>query len=284
MMRLPIRHNGNYIVEFEKLTVHGRLAADGYGFAFLMRGPRQACQGKMAIFDINLSISLVNPARPLVFSIPSSNQIIKCHEFSNSEQIAFETVLTREQVNALEEYRQEKDLKLNLGLRALVATDDDLLSSFDNADISVPREQWLEALKNAKYRNTLLFEIPLPNTSEDLEALFSKAQEFIEIGHYKDAVLQCRLIVEQVESVREDKQASASANKLAHSSERRDMSSIGRLLSLREQLKNICQLGAHGTEGFTRSQAKAVLGMTMALLAEPTVGFASKYESAEEQS
>jgi hypothetical protein len=27
-------------------------------------------------------------------------------------------VLTREQVNALEEYRQEKDLKLNFGLRA----------------------------------------------------------------------------------------------------------------------------------------------------------------------
>lgn len=62
------------------------------------------------------------------------------------------------------------------------------------------------------------------------------------------------------------------------------MSSIDRLLSLREQLKNVCQLGAHGTEDFTRSQAKAVLGMTMALLAEPTVGFTSKYESAEEQS
>jgi hypothetical protein len=159
-----------------------------------------------------------------------------------------------------------------------------LLSSFDCTDIKVPREQWLGALKNAGYRSTLLFEVPLPDTSGDLEALFSKAQELIEIGHYKDAVLKCRLIVEQVESVREDKQASASANKLAHSSERRDMSSIDRLLSLREQLKNVCQLGAHGTEDFTRSQAKAVLGMTMALLAEPTVGFASRYESAEEQS
>lgn len=51
------------------------------------------------------------------------------------------------------------------------------------------------------------------------------------------------------------------------------MSSIERLLSLREQLKNVCQLGAHGSEEFTRSQAKAILGMTMTLLAEPTVGF-----------
>jgi len=282
-MRLPIHHNGNYIVEFEQLKVHGREATGGYGLTFVMGGNRQPCQSKMVIFDVSLSISLAEPQRPLLVSIPSSDRLIKCHDFPGSEQIAFETVLTREQVNALEEYRQEKDLKLNFGLRALVSSDDELLSSFDCTDIKVPREQWL-GLKNAGYRSTLLFEVPLPDTSGDLEALFSKAQELIEIGHYKDAVLKCRLIVEQVESVREDKQASASANKLAHSSERRDMSSIDRLLSLREQLKNVCQLGAHGTEDFTRSQAKAVLGMTMALLAEPTVGFASRYESAEEQS
>jgi hypothetical protein len=128
-----------------------------------------------------------------------------------------------------------------------------------------------------------LFEVPLPNASGDLKALFSKAQEFIEIGHYKDAVMQCRHIVEQVEALREDKQASAAANKKAHSSDRKDMSSIERLMSLREQLKNICQLGAHGNEEFTRSQARAVLGMTMALLAEPTVGFVSGQECTEEQ-
>ena len=46
--------------------------------------------------------------------------------------------------------------------------------------------------------------------------------------------------------------------------------------------KNICQLGAHGTEEFTCSQAKAVLGMTMALLAEPTVGCAPGHELIEE--
>ncbi len=42
---------------------------------------------------------------------------------------------------------------------------------------------------------------------------------------------------------------------------------------MREQLKNVCQLGAHGDESFTRSQAKSILAMTMALLAEPTIGF-----------
>ena len=283
-MRLPIRHNGNYIIEFDKLTVHGREAVGGYGLTFVMRGNRQPCQSKIVLFDISLSVSLADPIRPLLLSIPSSDRLIKCHDFPSSEQIAFEVVLNQEQVNALEVCRQEKDLKLNLGLRALVASGDELLSSFDCTDIAVPREQWLSALKTAGYRNTLLFEVPLPATSDGLATLISKAQEFIETGYYKDAVMQCRHIIEQVESLREDKQASDSANNVAHSAERREMSSVDRLLSLREQLKNVCQLGAHGTEDFTRSQAKAVLGMTMALLAEPTVGFASKYESAEEQS
>lgn len=281
-MRLPIRYNGNYIVEFDQLTVHGREAAGGYGVTFVMRGNRQPCQSKMVLFDINLSISLTDPMRPLLVSTPSSDRLIKCHDFPSSEQLVFETVLNREQINAMEEYRQEKDLKLNLGLRALVESGDELLSSFDCTDIAVPREQWLSALKTAGYRNTLLFEVPLPATPDGLASLISKAQEFIETGHYKDAVMQCRHIVEQVESMREDKHLSASANKKAHSSERREMSSIERLLSLREQLKNICQLGAHGAEEFTRAQAKAILGMTMALLADPTVGFASGHDLIEE--
>lgn len=282
-MRLPIRHNGNYLIEFDQLTIHGREAVGGYGFTFVVRGNRQARQQKMVIFDISLSVSVSGPIRPVTSSILASDRVIRCHNFASDQQIAFETVLTREQLNALEEYRQERDLKLSIGLRALIASGDEIEPSFDCTDITVPREHWLDALKNAGYRNTLLFEVPLPNAPGDFSALLSKAQEFIEIGHYKDAVMQCRHIVEQVETLREDRQASASANKMAHSSERKDMTSIERLLSLREQLKNICQLGAHGSEGFTRSQARTVLGMTMVLLAEPTVGIASGQEHIEEQ-
>ena len=86
--------------------------------------------------------------------------------------------------------------------------------------------------------------------------------------------MQCRHIIEHLESVREDKAISSEANKKAQDRQlRKDMTAIERMLSLREQIKNVCQLGAHGSEDFSRSQARAVLGMTMALLTEPTVGF-----------
>lgn len=46
--------------------------------------------------------------------------MVQCHSFANnSEQIHFEFVLTKGQVNAIEDYRLEGDLKLNVGLRAL---------------------------------------------------------------------------------------------------------------------------------------------------------------------
>lgn len=275
-MRISIRNNSSYIIEFDRLIVSGREAAGGYAFSFTLRGSRPACSAPVSIFDISLSLSLSDPVRPLLNAVPSSTQVVQCHSFANnSEQIHFECVLTKGQVNAIEDYRLEGDLKLNVGLRALTTSSDGLLTSFDVADVVVSREHWLNALKSAGFRQTLLFEVPLPSVAEELTGIMSKAQEFIETGHYKDAVMQCRHIIEQIEKIRDDKKQSSAANAKAHSKERQDMSSIERLLSLREQLKNVCQLGAHGSEYFTRSQAKAVLAMTMALLAEPTVGFSA---------
>ena len=217
--------------------------------------------------------------------MPSSIQVLKCHKFpNNSEQLLFETVLTKEQVNALEEYRQEQDLTLNVGLRALMSSAEGLLSHFDTTDILIPREQWLNALKSAGFRQTLLFEIPLPSVSENLSAILSKAQEFIETGHYNDAVTQCRKIIEALEGLRGDKGAALKANKkLVGNGGRQSMTVIERMLAMREQVKNICQLGVHGDEPFTRSQARAVLAATLSLLAEPTVGFASSDMAADTQ-
>jgi len=283
-MRISINYNGSSIVEFDHFNINGREAAAGYAFNFSLKGNRRACESHMLIFDMNLSLSLPEPIRPFVTSIPSSAQMIECNGYANnSEQHNFEIVLSRQQVNALEEYRQEGDLKLSIGLRALTSSGDRLWPSFDTENVVIPREHWLKALKNSGFRQTLLFEVPLPAVSVELIALLSKAQEFIETGHYKDVVMQCRHIIEHIETIREDKQLSSAANKRAQDSqERKEMTSIERMLSMREQIKNICQLGAHGRESFTRSQAKAVLGVTMALLAEPTVGFANVSDCIED--
>jgi hypothetical protein len=272
-MRISIQHNSVHIIEFHQLSISGREAAGAHAFNLALRGSRQACSAPVSIFDIGLSLSLSDTGRPLLTAAPASNRVVQCHKFANnSEQLNFEFVLTKGQVNAIEDYRQEQDLKLNVGLRALTTSSDGLLASFDVADVVIPREHWLNALKSTGFRKTVLFEVPMPSVSDELVSLISKAQEFIETGHYKDAVMQCRHIIESIEALRGDKSEATNANRMAHSRSRKEMSSIERLLSLREQLKNICQLGGHGREAFTRSQALSVLGMTMALISEPTVG------------
>lgn len=274
-MRISIRHNSSHIIESDQFVVNGSEAGGGYAMTFSLRGNRQGCELKTVVFDISLSLSLSDPTRPVVTAIPASTQIIQCHNFpNNGEQLLFPTVFTKEQINALEESRRDGDLKLKVELRALTSSGGALLSSYDCKDVIIPREQWLKALTASGFRQTLLLEVPVPQVSIHLSDLISKAQEFIETGHYKDAVMQCRRIVEHVEEERDDKREATMANRKSQNrDEREDMTVIERLLSMREQIKNICQLGAHGNEGFTRSQAKAVLGATLSLLSEPTVGF-----------
>lgn len=273
-MRIFIRHTSTNIIEFNQLTVSGREAAGGYAFSFTLRGSRLACDEPLSIYDVSLNLALSGPARPLCTAVPASNQLIQCtNHANNSEQLNFEWILSKDQINALEENRQQGDLKLNIGLRALISGNNGLESSFDSAEFVIPREQWLQALRNSGFRQTMLFEIPLPAVSDELQDHLDKAQQFIETGYYQDAVMQCRRIVECLEQLRDDKRLASDANKKAHSAERQEMTAIERLMSLREQLKNVCQLGAHGNDQFSRSQARAVLGMTMVLLAETTVGF-----------
>ncbi|MBZ9612690.1 hypothetical protein [Rheinheimera maricola] len=283
-MRTSLRHNGSEIIEIYEASVNGKKAAGGYGFTLIFQSSHRGFEPPIMIFDIRLTLELLEPRIVIANSILSSNQLITCKNYPSREQIFFEFVLSKEQLNFIEENRQDRDLKLNVWLRNVSFQDGMNTANSDTAEVSILRDHWLKALKDAGFRQTVLFEIPMPDCAGEPEKLIAKAQEFIEVGHYKDAVMQCRCIIEHIEEVRGDKRDSAEANRLAHakSEQRQQMSAEQRLLSIREQLKNVCQLGAHGSEQFTRSQAKAVLGMTMVLLAEPTVGY-SKFLAEEKQ-
>lgn len=277
-MRLSIRKNGDDVTNYNQVTINGWRAAGGYGFTIVLKGTSKAFHDPICISNIRANLSLANPNLPLLKSLPASSQLVKCHSYSNdNEQLVFELCLVKEQINALEEHRKSGNLALNIGLHAMISAKGEVFDTYDAETATIPREEWLTALKQSGFRKTVLFEVPVPYETDnlDLNNLYTKAQEFIEIGHYKDAVMQCRHIIEHAEKVRNDSKQSKEANRKAQGTTRQEMSANERMLSLREQIKNICQLGAHGSESFTRSQSKAVLGMTMALLAEPTVGFYS---------
>jgi len=272
-LRLSIRNNGKYLIEFDRLDVQGRKAVSGCGLVFSLHGSSPGSERNVDIIDIQLGLSHSEESKLLVPSIPFADLLRQTSQYSNgNENFHFEVVLTSEQINAIEKIRQDGDLKLAVTLKALLSSSSGLERSYERSEVVVPREQWLKALRSSGFCRTVLYEIPLPASDVDIEGLLAKARGFIETGHYKDAVMQCRHIIEWLEEQRGDKREAAVANRKAHGDSRKEMTSIERLLSLREQLKNVCQLGGHGREAFTRSQALSVLGMTMALVSEPTVG------------
>lgn len=273
-MRLSIRHNSRRDIEFDQARVGAKKGVGGVVIMVGLEGNRNSCEKPVTIMDISLSVSTEGGAMPIVLNVPSSTQVIRCHEGIYRDNVYFEAFLTKEQILAIEDYRKSGDLSIRFDLRAMTVCKDEVLSSFEVSGHSVPRQEWLNALKSARFQETFLFEIPLPKVSEEIRQLISKAQEFIDHGHYKEAVGLCRKIIETLEKIRGDKDVAKQASKkLSDSGERKNMTIFERMLAMREQLNNICHLGVHGDESFSRSQARAVLSATLSLLAEPTVGF-----------
>lgn len=273
-MKISIRRNSDYVVEFNRVQIQGRRGLGGFTFVLVLEGSSKPQQPAVSVSNISISLTDASTKQALVFNIPSSTQLMECI-YAMDEQLCFELLLSKEQLNAIEEHRGDGDLKWQIGLRAMASRhSDSIYPSYDSSTVAIPRQEWLRALSDTGYRDTLMFEIPMPSFSDDLMDVVTKAQEFIDCGHYQEAVMQCRRIIERVEERRGDGQKSRAASKrLQNSTDRKEMSAEDRMLCMREQVKNICQLGAHGESVFTRSQARAVLGLTLTLLAEPTVGF-----------
>lgn len=275
-MSLRINHNGMTIYELTTSKLTGREALGSFGFVLSMNFQQSRTDEVINVerlwcsVGLNLGLEMILPRVEC-----SEGSFSTSVDYQNDQRLFFEFVLTGQQLETIEARRGDGDLALKIGLRASTrTTGEETVQTLSDESLTVPREEWLKALENSGYRKTLLFELPVAHMDDHADTLVHRAQYLIDTGLYKEAVIQCRHIIEHVEELRGDKQASMNANKDSQDRVKRmDMSVEARMLSMREHVKNICQLGGHGHEQFTRSQARAVLAMTLALLSEPTVGF-----------
>lgn len=271
-MWLEISRDSYRLVEFNQVSIRGLNALGKNSFVLHLQGPRTT--EKARVLNIRLSILSKGDRNDIASNLSSNEQLIELNGYSGNQSLSFNLSLSNEQLLAVEDYRQFGDLGLHFRLEALVLCgDDEIKSSYSDIDYYIPQQEWVSALNQSGYHDTYLYEIPLPATSPDIKSMLSKAQSCIDIGDYQNAIMECRRIIELVEILRKDKNAASTANKkLQNNDLRMSMTVNERILALREGVKNICQLGAHGNEDFSRTQARLVLGMTLALLSEPTVG------------
>ncbi|MDH5785855.1 MAG: hypothetical protein OEZ16_09645 [Chromatiales bacterium] len=201
--------------------------------------------------------------------------VVRWTQYTEDTQLGFFFYLSSSQVNAIEQVRNSGDAPISVWLSGSVSYEGKSQSFLDKGDYVIPKQQWLQALAEMHYQDTLLFELLMPSgtdsNSSEVKSLLERAQSHILNGHYQEAIGLCRQAIEFVENYRDDKkQASQAVEK--YKDRRKEMNVIERMLFLREGLKNITHLGNHNSEEFSRQQAQSVLGITVALLSSPEIG------------
>lgn len=275
-MSLGISRESRSIYQLTSSKLTGKSAVGSFGFVLGLTFQQRPVKEITRVESLWCSISLTEDRKVILTRVDCSEGSFEALiEYQKDERKYFEFVLTGRQLEGIEVERGDGDLLLQVGLRSTTSiAKDEPKQSLSDEQIRIPREEWLSALQACGFRKTILFELPVADMDDHADQLVSKAQHLIDTGYYKDAVMQCRHIIEHVEALRGDAKLAQQANKDSQNSEtRKDMDIEARMLSMREHVKNICQLGGHGPEQFTRSQARSVLAMTLALLSEPTVGF-----------
>ena len=138
---------------------------------------------------------------------------------------------------------------------------------------------WIKVLKEMKYQEFLLFEIPIPpeNASDEMKQAvqyLNQAKDHLLKGHYDEAVGKCRLVLESLTKGLKEESGCRSAID-AYCKDRKqkeEMTKDQRFLFLREAARHVCHLPHHASDysmsaSYDRADATSTLGVTAAIIA-----------------
>lgn len=197
--------------------------------------------------------------------------VVRLTQHTTHRQLSFLIQLSPHQLEAIESRRNGGDLKLSVWMFGEARQGAKMNGFAERSEYVLTQQEWLGALEKMGARRTLLFELALPSGDDSartvLAEILTKAHSHLLKGHYDEVVGFCRQAVEYIEKRNDDKALVENARE-KYRSNRESMDVAERLLFLREVLKNVTHLGSHYCDkpGFSRQQAHAVLGMTVALL------------------
>ncbi|MEX2576471.1 MAG: hypothetical protein WD382_07480 [Halofilum sp. (in: g-proteobacteria)] len=187
-------------------------------------------------------------------------------------QMAFRVPITSKQIEHIERFRASRDLELELWFFAEVEAASGRRDARDAVNFKVPQSEWIRVLEECQFKRTLLyeFEAPDPNASgdEDINALVDAAQADLHAGRYDECVAKCRQLIEIAQGTSSTHQRVQSAgDRFCDASSRRNMDRRERILFLWAAMRHVTHMSHHGRPaGFSRDEAKAVLGTVVSLL------------------
>jgi hypothetical protein len=212
----------------------------------------------------------------LGYAEPKDALTMKTSPQSNAGQVTFNLIVTSRQLSLLEEIRNGENLRFKLRVFGEVNGEQGNGASSDEITIHIYQSQWLDVLRQARYCNYLLFEIPLPSTSDSEKFnptvdLMNHAKRQFLYGNYDDTIATCRKALESLIQALGEKSAQTGAKKRFKDDEKA-MSKGERMFFLREALRHYTHLAHHVSDQdndqftFSRREARFVLGTTAAHL------------------
>lgn len=278
---MTLTHNSRIVAEPIFLGVSGAPAAGAYLLRFSLslqvkEWPER--QGLVLSLDrARLAVKGEDDSPVFLgFASPESTVLIRLSAHSYVSNCLFDCLLIPSAMVAIEAIRAGGDLEFSLKLQGHTTFEVESMPLADELSCRVNQKDWLRVLREVGFRDTLLFEVPLPKKGESYVArsaieFLHRAREHPLSGHYDESVATCRRAIESLEAFLDATHDRRTAV-VAYQTDKKSMTRSQRADLVREAIVHFSHPSHHGEfnsveDDVSRHDATMALGVTAALFA-----------------
>lgn len=271
---MGISWNSRALADARLISVHGGRMAGGYIL-------RLGVEFHTLNWDVDAYPPqvLMSPARvwlngqnglSLGLAYPETLQPFTVSAYAGKRAILFDLMLSRQAMEAIESHRNGQGVVVAVRLQAEARKGSEVQIVYDDLVANFNLSQWTEAMSQAGYGRSILFEVPIPSEPATLGGsieLLEAARQFLAQGNYSEVVAKCRMVLERLT----DELGEGLALKQAREINKQDRTLLQRELIMRQEAINFAHLAHHPTGSslgqlFNRNAAQMLLATTAALV------------------
>jgi len=273
---VSISWNSRIIADVSFKGLYGRPVMGGYSLRFSIgfevtnwTEDQDYPTPSLAHAPVNLAIGANNF---LGYAVPEAVIPFRASPYSSSTALLFDLVLNASAMEAIEAARNGGDIAFKIQLVGSISRTTGNQPLRDEVTCRVAQSEWLRVLRECNYGRCLLYEIPVtPAGNEDSSLIdeLARARHHFSLGHYRETVACCRLVLEsltqQLDQVPDLKRAAA-----IQGGDKRSMTIIERELFMRQAAIHFAHPAHHPGQdydaSFDRADAQMLLGITASLV------------------
>lgn len=265
---------GKILIKFDVDGISGIECVSGYMLRFHTSYRVPSRDDEPDMLGRNIRAKVFVGTKLLGWAHPESSTTFKPNDkYDATGTFCFELFVTAQTIEAIEQIRGGDGVSFKLEIRGECRDSHNYsMQGQDNVALNVNQKDWIDLLKQIKYGEYILFEMPVSLNPDEHEsfalAALKRAKEQFYYGHYDEVISNCRKILELVLKDIDNK---GLRDKFAGN--KKSMSKKERVINIYAALHHLSHLATHLSEEegyvhFSRQEAVMILGMTGAALSQ----------------